>query len=113
MGRPKKTEQEVKDRAEERVFTASEVHQLIEKISLKNSCRIYTMDEVATILRCTNSYVQNLRKAGLIKCLNLGCYKVRKEELERFLRDNEGMDLRDPFNVRPISEDTMPLKKLL
>lgn len=103
MPRLKSTEQGRKA-SEEKIFTASEVHQLIEKISLKNSCRLYTMEEIATILRCSNSYVQNLRKAGLLKCLNLGCYKVRKEELERFLRDNEGMDLRDPFNVHPIGD---------
>lgn len=74
---------------------------------------LYTLREVAQLIGSNEAYVQNLRKAGLIKCIQLGRYKVRHEELERFLRDNEGMDLRDPFNVRPISEDTMPLKKLL
>ena len=74
---------------------------------------LYTLREVAQIIGSNEAYVQNLRKAGLIKCIQLGRYKVRHEELERFLKENEGKDLRDPFNVRPISEDTMPLKKLL
>lgn len=74
---------------------------------------LYTLREVAQIIGSNEPYVQNLRKAGLLKCIQLGRYKVRHEELERFLRENEGMDLRDPFNVKPISENTMPLKKLL
>lgn len=65
---------------------------------------IYTMPEVAKILGTNEAYVQNLRKAGLIRCLQLGRYKVRREELIRFLRDNEGMDLRDPYHVKPISD---------
>lgn len=67
---------------------------------------LYTLPEVARIFGTNEAYVQNLRKAGLIKCLQLGRYKVRAEELERFLKENEGMDIRDPFNVKPISEDS-------
>ena len=65
---------------------------------------LYTMGEVAEMFGTNEAYVQNLRKAGLIKCLQLGRYKVRAEELDRFLRENEGMDLRDPYHVKPISE---------
>lgn len=63
---------------------------------------LYTLPEVARLLGTNDDYVQKLRKSGLLKCLQLGFYKVRREELERFLRENEGKDLRDPFNVKEI-----------
>ena len=64
----------------------------------------YTIPEVAKLLGTNEAYVQNLRKSGLLKCLQLGRYKVRAEELERFLRENEGMDLRDPYHIKAIQE---------
>ena len=63
---------------------------------------LYTLPEVVRLFGTNEAYVQNLRKAGLIKCLQLGKYKVRVEELERFLRDNEGKDVRDPFNIKEL-----------
>ena len=58
---------------------------------------LYTASEVAELIKCNVGYVHRLRKAGLIK---LGQYKVRKQELERFLRDSEGLDLTEPEQVR-------------
>lgn len=69
---------------------------------------LYTMGEVAELFGTNEAYVQNLRKSGLLKCLQLGRYKVRAEELERFLRENEGKDLRDPFNVKDIGIEKAP-----
>jgi excisionase family DNA binding protein len=61
--------------------------------------KLYTVKEVAQILHVNVNYVHKLRKAGLITFMKLGSLKCRNEELERFLRDNEGYDLTDPFNV--------------
>ena len=61
---------------------------------------LYTIPEAAKLLKTNQGYVHNLRKAGLIRCLKLGAYKIRKQELERFLLENEGNDLTDPFNVK-------------
>lgn len=63
---------------------------------------LYTMKEVATILHVNVGKANQLRRAGLIRCLKLGAWKVRREELERFLRYAEGKDLTDPFNVKDI-----------
>ncbi len=63
---------------------------------------LYTLPEVARILGTNDAYVQNLRKAGLIRCLRIGHYKVRYEELERFLSDYENKDTTDPFNVKEL-----------
>lgn len=60
---------------------------------------VYTIKETAEILKCNVDYVHRLRKAGLIRFMKLGSFKVRKTELERFLADAEGFDLTNPEKV--------------
>lgn len=69
---------------------------------------LYTMAEASKILKVNRATVDRLRKAGLIRCLKLGSWKVRSEELERFLRDSEGKDITDPFNVKDIAIEKAP-----
>lgn len=64
---------------------------------------LYTVAEVAQILKCNVGFVHKLRQAGLIPFLKLGCYKCRKESLEKFLSENEGKDLTDPFNIKELT----------
>lgn len=61
---------------------------------------LYTMKEVSEILKTNVTYVHRLRKAGLLPCIKLGTYKVRKEALEAFLKKYEGYDLTDPEAVK-------------
>lgn len=63
---------------------------------------LYTVKEVAEILKTNIDYVHKLRKSGLLKFLKLGQYKVRKEALIKFLEDNEGKDLTNPFDVKEL-----------
>lgn len=63
---------------------------------------LYTVAETAQILKCNVAFVHKLRQAGLIRFLKLGCYKCRREELEKFLLENEGKDLTDPFNIKEL-----------
>lgn len=65
---------------------------------------LYTVPEVAKILKCNQTKVNNLRKAGVLPMLKLGQYKCRKEALEEFLRKYEGYDVSDPFNIVPLME---------
>lgn len=60
---------------------------------------LYTMKETAEILKTNVTYVHRLRKSGLLPCIKLGAYKVRKEALEAFLRKYEGHDLTEPERV--------------
>lgn len=60
---------------------------------------LYTMKEVSEILKTNVTYVHRLRKAGLLPCIKLGTYKVRKEALEEFLRKYEGHDLTEPERI--------------
>ena len=61
---------------------------------------LLTMKEVSEVLKTNVTYVHRLRKAGLLPCIKLGTYKVRKEALEKFLQKYEGYDLTVPEAVK-------------
>lgn len=63
---------------------------------------LYTVKEVSQLLKCNVDSVHKLRKSGKLPFLKLGSYKVRKETLEEFLKNYEGMDLTDPFNIKEL-----------
>ena len=63
---------------------------------------LYTIPEVAELLKTNENYVYKLIKAGLLPCLKLGRFKVRKEAVLKFLELNEGKDLTDPEHVKEI-----------
>lgn len=60
---------------------------------------LYTVSEVANLLKCNPNYVHKLRKTGLLKFMKLGNYKCRAVELDRFLAEAEGKDLTDPEHI--------------
>ena len=64
---------------------------------------LYTVKEVAELLKTNRDYVHKLRKAGLLPFLKIGQYKVRKQSLELFLERYEGKDLTDPFDVKELN----------
>ena len=63
---------------------------------------LYTVKEVATLLKTNVDYVHKLRKSGLLPSLKLGQYKVRRQALEEFLNRYEGKDLTNPFSVKEL-----------
>lgn len=69
-------------------------------IFLRGDLVLYTMKEVSEILKTNVTYVHRLRKTGLLPCIKLGTYKVRKEALEAFLKKWEGHDLTEPEHVK-------------
>lgn len=64
---------------------------------------LYTVKEVAELLKTNVDYVHKLRKAGLLPFLKIGQYKVRKQALELFLERYEGKDLTNPFDVKELN----------
>lgn len=66
---------------------------------------LLTIAEVAKALKTNVTYVHRLRTAGLLPCIKLGSYKVRKEALEKFLKDYEGYDLTNPEEFRKEGEN--------
>ena len=61
---------------------------------------LYTVPEVAAILKTNVEYVYKLQKAGLIRFMKIGRLKCRKSTLEEFLEKYDGLDISDPFNVQ-------------
>lgn len=63
---------------------------------------LYTVPEVAGILKINVDSVYKLQKAGLLRFMKLGRLKCRKSTLEEFLEKYDGYDVTDPFNVKAI-----------
>lgn len=68
----------------------------------QSDCVLYTVKEVAMLLKTNVDYVHKLRKAGLLPFLKLGQYKVRRESLIEFLKRYEGKDLTNPFDIKEL-----------
>ena len=67
---------------------------------------LYTVPEVAQILRCNPRRVYDLNKAGLLPLLKLGQLKCRRETLIAFLEKYDGYDVSDPYNVTILQTGT-------
>lgn len=65
---------------------------------------LYTVPEVAKLIKTNTGYVYNLIKAGLLPVLKLGNMKIRKSSLLEFLQKYEGHDLTDPFNIKSLDQ---------
>lgn len=63
---------------------------------------LYTVPEMAKLLKTNSNYVYELIKRGLLPALKLGSYKVRRSTLLKFLEENEGKDLTDLSNIKPL-----------
>lgn len=55
---------------------------------------LLTMKEASKVLKINTGCMNALRTKGLIRCLKLGSWKVRRSELDRFIRDSEGSQIR-------------------
>lgn len=64
---------------------------------------LLSVPQAAKIMHTSVNTVRKLHRAGLIKFLKLGELKVRRDEIDRFLKEYEGMDLSDPFNPKELT----------
>lgn len=65
---------------------------------------LYTVPEVAAILKTNVDYVYKLQKTGLLRFMKIGRWKCRKSTLEDFLKKYDGYDISDPENIQMIDE---------
>jgi excisionase family DNA binding protein len=65
---------------------------------------IYTISEVAKLIKCNTNYVYELIKANLLPGMKLGSMKVTRSSLLKFLEKYQGYDLTDPFNIKPLEQ---------
>ena len=72
---------------------------------------LYTVKEVAKIMKVNVHKVYDLIRAGLLPALKLGNIKIRKESLEEFLRKYDGKDLTDLNNICSVMEEDKQYSK--
>ena len=72
------------------------------KKGVNNMPELYTVPEVAKILKTNVDYVYKLQKSGMLPFLKIGRLKCRKQTLEAFLEKYDGMDITDPFNIHEV-----------
>jgi len=65
---------------------------------------LYTVAEVAKLIKTNTNYVYELIKKGFLPALKLGSYKVRRAALLEFLEKYEGKDLTDLNNIVDLGE---------
>ena len=65
---------------------------------------LYTVSEVAKLIKTNTNYVYELIKKGFLPALKLGSYKVRRAALLEFLEKYEGKDLTDLYNIVNLGE---------
>ena len=63
---------------------------------------LYKVSEVAEILGVNAGKVNELIKAGLLVGLQLGCMKVTKKEIDRFLETYAGKDVNKILSDREV-----------
>ena len=66
---------------------------------------LYTVQEVASILKKNVDYVYKLQRTGLLRFLKIGRLKCRKSTLAEFLDKYDGLDITDPENIKVIGEE--------
>lgn len=63
---------------------------------------LYTVAEVAKIIKTNPAFVYSLIKADLLPALKLRSYKIRRSALLEFLEKYEGMDLSNPQQIKQL-----------
>lgn len=63
---------------------------------------LLSVAEVAKKLKTNKNFIYTLIKAGLLKTLKIGSYKIRNSELNRFMVNYEGKDLSDLNDIKDI-----------
>ena len=64
---------------------------------------LFTIPKVAKMLGTTPETVRNLTKSGQLIPIKVGELKFSLEEIERFIRDGQGVDYSDPENPKPVA----------
>lgn len=72
---------------------------------------VYTVPEVAELLKTSQGLVYRLIKAKLLPSIKIGSIKVRRSRLLEFLEQYEDCDLSNPEKVVSISDFEEEIKR--
>ena len=75
--------------------------QKTDRIIDKNENLVYTIKEVAGLLKVNKNYVYALINKGLLRSTKLGCRKVTRKALIEFLEKNDGLDFDEILATKP------------
>lgn len=64
---------------------------------------LYTVSETAELLKINRNSVYELLKNNVIKGLKLGSLKITRNELLKFLEENNGKDLSDLQEIKELT----------
>lgn len=67
--------------------------------TIPDDITLYTVTEVANIMKTSRGYVYQLLNAGLLPYIQLGNKKIRHDALAEFLKKAEGYNYTDPYNI--------------
>jgi excisionase family DNA binding protein len=81
-------------------LTITEIRREISDLAEKDI--LYTVAEIAKLIKTNTAYVYQLINTGLLPVLKLGSYKVRRSSLLEFVTKYEGWDLTDPSKPKQI-----------
>ena len=66
---------------------------------------LYTVTETAELLKVNRNSVYDLLKKNVIRGLKLGSLKITRNELLRFLEENNGKDLSNLEDIKELNFD--------
>ena len=75
--------------------------QKTDRIIDKNEDLVYTIKEVAGLLKVNKNFVYALINKGLLRSTKLGCRKVTRKALIEFLEKNDGLDFDEILATKP------------
>ena len=65
---------------------------------------VYSVKEISQILHTNAALIYRFIELGLLPAIKLGSLRVRKQALDQFLVDYEGLDLSNPEEIRRITK---------
>ena len=66
---------------------------------------LYTVSEAAELLKVNRNSVYDLLKKNVIRGLKLGSLKITRNELIKFLEENNGKDLSNLEDIKDLAFD--------
>ena len=65
---------------------------------------VYSVKEISQLLHTNAALIYRFIELGLLPAIKLGSFRVRKQALDQFLVDYEGLDLSNPEEIRRITK---------
>lgn len=65
---------------------------------------VYSVKEISQLLHTDAALIYRFIELGLLPAIKLGSLRVRKQALDQFLVDYEGLDLSNPEEIRRITK---------